>query len=129
MGQRAVRFLSAGGTQTIKLNVGPGPANSLYWLVGTISGTEPGFFLSPFQVPINIDSYFFLSLVPNPNSPLLANMGVFDTQGKAFAQLVIPPGSDINLVGTVVEHAFVVYTLSPLVITHVSNPVGVTLDG
>ena len=121
--------LSTGGTKTINLNVGPPNKQALYWLVGTLTGTDPDLFLNPFQVPINIDDYFIRSLVPNPGSPLLANMGVLDMQGKATAQLGLPPGSDVSLIGSVVNHALVIYSLGPLVISHVSNPVGVTLDG
>ena len=119
--------LSQGGTATLQLSPGAVEANQNYWVVGSISGTDPGFAFGSLQFPINPDGYFFLSLVPSAASPLSNNVGTLNANGDGMAFLTLAPLSDPTLVGLRVDHAFTAYSLGPLTVRHISNPVRVTL--
>ena len=120
--------LSAGGIQQIRLAAGAPFAQSLYWIVGTLSGTDPGFFFANGRLPINIDCYFLLTLVPGPQNPLLSSTGLLSNSGSATASLVIAPGTDPSLIGLRIDHAAVAFSLNPLSLDHISNPVDLVLE-
>ena len=82
-----------GGQTQIQLDVGPAGAGASYLVLGTLSGTAPGFLWRPgFPVPINVD-FVTQAFAADPNGVFLANgLGLFDGQGRATATLTVPPG-------------------------------------
>lgn len=114
--------LAAGGTQLLNLNAGPGFANELYFLVGSITGTDPGVPLLGARLPLNLDVYFDLSLQGGPSSPLSGNIGRLNSAGSARARFDLAPASDPSLAGLRLHHAYVLVRFGPLAIVHTSNP-------
>lgn len=103
--------------QTLTLAAGALHAGSFYFLLGSVTGTQPGQDLGPVTLPLNFDPYFALTL-SMPNSSVLFNqIGILNASGGAKASLVIPPGLPPVLAGFVFHHA---YTL--LGVPFVSNP-------
>ena len=84
---------AAGGTITLRLTAGPEEASRQYAILGSTSGTEPGFQLPGGPVlPINWDRFTDF-VIDNLNTPMFLDfMGNLDAQGMATAQLVVPPG-------------------------------------
>ena len=100
--------LAAGGFQSFSLDAGSGHAGKQYWLVGSASGTSPGYAGPPF-VPLNIDWYSMVSIL-NPNQPPFFNsLGTLDGAGTASAAVGVPAGFDPSLAGLHLDHAFVVF--------------------
>ena len=115
-------FLSAslGGTITFSIDAGQGSASDLYAIVGTASGTSPGFNTQGFTIPLNPDPWFFLT-VTQPNTPPLSNtIGVLDAGGKGAGQLTLPAGAAGALVGLVFDHLYATLTPGATILT-VSN--------
>ena len=95
---------SIGGTQTMIQALGDSHAGSLYIVLGTTSGTSPGFPFGSSVIPLNTDAYFNLTL-SNPNSALLPNsFGNLDAIGWAFVDFNLPAGSSASLVGVGLDH-------------------------
>lgn len=121
--------IAAGGVQTFSLDAGSTHADKLYYLLGSISGTSPGFPVGGLQLPLNFDSYFLLTLT-RPNVPPLTNSrGLLSSVdsgqgGTAQATFELPPGAATGFEGLTLDHAFLVLD-SPGVI-FASN--AVTLD-
>ena len=78
-------------------------ANRWYALLGTLSGTTPGFTLGSLQVPLNWDP-LTSALLGVANTPAFAGfVGKLDAKGKAVAKLTAPPlpgmlGLDLHFV-------------------------------
>jgi hypothetical protein len=95
---------AAGGTQKLYLNAGPANAGQTYVMAGTLSGTVPGTPIGTFVVPLNIDDYTLFTL-QNPNVfPFVNTAGTLDANGRALAQIVIPPVP--WAAGIVAHHAY-----------------------
>lgn len=96
-----------GGTQDFTLNAGASFAGSIYFLLGTISGTAPGVVVDSLLLPLNPDSYFLFTL-DHPNVPPLTNsFGFLDGQGSAAASIGVPPGGiPPGLIGQTMHHAY-----------------------
>src|SRR5262245_12289967 len=121
--------LLVGGTQTLDLNAGPAFAGALYIVLGSVSGTSPGFPAGAFTLPLNLDGYFLFTLL-NPNTGLLSNsLGFLGPAGTAQASFNIPPGTDPSLAGLVVDHAYGIVDPFTGGVLGVSNAVAVTLAG
>jgi leucyl aminopeptidase len=84
---------SAGGTIVMKITAGPTHRFRSYAVCGSVSGTEPGLPLPGGPVlPLNRD-WFFDLVLDNLNTSIFTNfLGDLDADGKATAQLVVPPG-------------------------------------
>lgn len=109
--------LSSPAPQTLTLAAGAAHAGAFYFLLGSVTGTQPGQDLGPVTLPLNFDPYFAFTLT-QPNSGILFNqIGILDGSGGANALLVVPPGLPGALAGFVFHHA---YTL--LGVPFVSNP-------
>jgi hypothetical protein len=101
--------LAAGGTVTFTLRATDGvPPLCLYALVGSSSGTSPGFTigLNAVHVPLNPDPYFDATLLLLNQPPFVGTFGTFGPSGIATAQFVIPAGLSPTLAGTTLHHAF-----------------------
>jgi hypothetical protein len=83
--------LPTGGAQPIQLDAGSSHANQPYYLLGTLSGTSPGFSFGGVSVPLNLDAYSTLVLSSPNQPPLLGGFGTLDANGQATATFVIPP--------------------------------------
>ncbi len=100
--------ISTGGTQVLDVSAGVGRAGLPYLLLGSASGTAPGFSLGTTAVPLNPDGYL-AHTAQFPNLPPLVNSaGILDRVGQAQASLVLPAGLPPVLVGLELEHACVV---------------------
>lgn len=97
----------SGGRQTFLLDAGASAAGQTYVLAGSASGTSPGLPLAGLVVPLNPDLYLDLSLL-QPLPFLTGSVGTLDASGRAQAVLQLPAINDPALIGTVLNHAFVV---------------------
>ena len=101
--------VSAGGSQILWLDAGPAAAGASYLVVGSTSGTAPGFGADgcageTVPVPANFDAYFGFTL-NNPNTAVLGNtFGTFDGQGRAIARINVAAGS--VGAGIIANHAY-----------------------
>ena len=104
---------AAGGTQSFDLRTWDCTlGEEAYLLVGSASGTAPGFVLDNVPVPLNMPDPWFSFAIASANAgPWSANFGVLDAGGRATASLSLPPGLPPNLVGTHLDHAYVVFDL------------------
>lgn len=118
--------LAAGGTQTIHVSAGCVYAGATYAVLGSISGTAPGFTLQGKHVPLNFDSYTQFTLQSPNTAVLAASIGTLDATGSGQALFSLPAGAPAALAGLVLHHAALVVTAGG-VVAAVSNPVAVTL--
>lgn len=120
--------LAAGGSQGLRLDAGYLHADELYLLLGSTSGTSPGFPIGAgLTLPLNPDFYFFLTL-NNPNQPpVLNSFANLTAAGSSTATFTLPPGTDPNLAGATVFHAFGAIDPVTLQATFASNAVAVGL--
>lgn len=99
-------------------------ADRLYLILGSVSGTDPGFSLpgNHATLPLNWDSFTDLVLA-NMNTPIFPGfLGALDTTGTAYAEINIGPLSPFY-VGTILYFA---YTCNnPFDVA--SNPIGVKI--
>jgi subtilisin family serine protease len=100
--------VSTGGTWVCNIDAGPSCAGDPYLLLGSTSGTSPGFDLAQTHFPLNPDTYLH-SCLSHPNAwPIAGNMGILDEQGRARATVTLPPGLS-PAANMTVSHAFVVF--------------------
>lgn len=120
-----------GGTVNFSIDVTPAHGLALYVILGTTSGTNPGFPspLGPQQIPLNFDSWTQLSL-DLANSPVYANsMWFVDAQGLGMAPASFNiPGGIPGLQGLHLDHAAVLLDFFTLASTFVTEPSGFTID-
>lgn len=116
---------SEGGVQTFALDAGASNGNSIYVLLGSLSGTSPGLPLDGVVLPLVADAYTLFTL--NGPAPLLSgSVGLLDANGEGTAAFQLPPNAALpGLVGKVVHHAYVVFAGTQFVLA--SNPVGLLL--
>ncbi len=82
----------AGGTQHLTLTAGPEFALDFYLVLGSLSGTTPGFAVGALTLPLNVpDPYFNLTLQQPNSASLVDTFGVLSSQGTATASLNVPP--------------------------------------
>ncbi len=119
---------AAGGVHTLALDAGAANGGNIYLVLGSVSGTAPGFTLDTFLVPLNIDFYTIISLNTPNVPPLGSTLGTLDPSGQAQATVTVPPNT-LNLVGVTLNHAYVVLKLEPtlLSVTYVSSAVALAL--
>lgn len=102
--------LALGGTHELLLDAGLAQAAAVYLVLGSVSGTEPGFPIDGFTLPLNVDAYTFVTLLQPSSALLPGSLGLLDGAGQGAAALVAPPGLSPALAGTTVHHAFVAFT-------------------
>ena len=111
--------LSAGGSVNFSLQAGAHHAGELYLLVGSVTGTTPGFMVDGILVPLNVDAYTVLTLKRANQGPFKNTFGVLDGAGSAPGPVAIgplPAGLDPSLAGLHLDHAYVTLTLAPKVV-------------
>jgi len=119
--------LGLGGSQSFALKPGPTYAGQLYLILGTMSGTSPGFSYQGFSVPLNVDPYFMLSVKSPGNPPLLNSLGTLDGNGEATALFQLAPGTPTSALGLTLHHAYGVIDPLTFALSYVSNTVPVGL--
>ena len=106
----------------ISLDGGPALGGKQYAVLGSASGTSPGFIRDGVLIPLVIDSAFnqILNLA---NTPPLANFqGILDATGRATATFDPPAGALSAIVGGTLSFAWVSHTSG--VVETASHPVG-----
>jgi hypothetical protein len=117
---------SAGGSIALDFVGGTDHADSLYVVLGSASGREPGFAVHGQQIPLNVDAYL-LHLLAFPGSPPISgSLGTLDARGRAQARFAVPP--NVLPVGLRLDHAFVVVDPATQRVTFASNPVPLRVD-
>ncbi len=111
-----------GGTVQFALAGGTAHAGDLYLLLGSLSGTVPGFDVGAIHVPLVQDVYFNFSLTHANLPPLIDTFGFLDGAGEASAQFALPPGF-ASLVGLQANHAWVAVQPAVLSVDFASNAV------
>ena len=102
-----IRYWKGGG-QRLFLRAGKQYAGRSYRLVGTLSGTTPGFQKGAVQVPLNLDRYLVSTLQVTEGSVFQGFGGELDENGEAVATLTLPPlGPQIK--GLTAHHVFIVW--------------------
>ncbi len=128
----SVVSVTAGGVQNLGLTVPPAAVFSPWHLVGSLSGTSPG---SPYYavggIFLNEDRYTRAMIggaSPLVHGGLLSPHGIvpmFDAQGQASLQVVVPPMLYAALIGRTAHHAF--FRLDPALLPDCgSNTVALT---
>ena len=125
----SVVSVSAGGAQTWELDAGPEHAGMSYLVLGSVTGTSPGFPLDSVELPLVVDSYTLYMLFAANQPPYNQSVGLLDTQGRATASFNVPAGLQTTLVGQQFYHAYVVLELTPTLLEAVftSNPTAIGL--
>ena len=121
--------IASGGVQTMTIAPGNANAGLPYLVLGTLSGSTPGFPLDGFTLPLNVDVYTVATL-QNPNAPPLAgSLGLLDASGGATATFTLPPALSPALAGLQVAHALVVIEVLPTLVrvVFVGGPATLTL--
>ena len=99
--------VATGGRIEHHIDVGSRFARKNYWMLGSVTGTTPGF-IGPWRrthLPLNPDPYFFIT-ISTPNSIVLpGSFGVLDANGRGTATLVGFPNMPASLIGFTVWHA------------------------
>jgi len=118
--------LELGGVHQLQLDAGLGMAHRPYWLLGSISGTQPGQGTEPFKIPLNADSYFAFTTTSPNTPPLIGSQGTLDALGRANASLVLPGGLPSVLAGHAIHHAYAVFDAPGGPIVYVSEAAALT---
>ena len=110
----------AGGTVVFELDAGVEHAGQAYWLLGSSSGTAPGYLVGGTRIPLVPDPYLSatIDLVPDL---VTGGLGTLDHEGRARAKIRFPNlGPD--WVGRELWHAFAVFGPAAPGVHHVSAP-------
>jgi hypothetical protein len=116
--------LAEPGGSLLRLEPPSGSEGSLYFVLGSTSGTEPGLPVDGQLLPLTVDAYFLQTLTQPNTPPLTDGLGTFvGAWGTALVSFVLPAGLDPALAGSEVHHAYVV--IDPLLgqVVHASNAV------
>ena len=111
----------AGGRVDFDLVAGASFAGDALLLLGSHSGTSPGFNVQGRNVPLNLDGYlrYLLSVPVGPYHS--GNYGRLDALGRTTSSFVIPPGVAAGFAGAKLDHAYVMFKGLTLKMTDVSN--------
>ena len=97
----------------------------MYLVLGSASGTAPGFPLGTVTLPLVFDGYTSFTIANSNTALLNQTFGVLDPTGAAQASFALPAGTSPALAGAVLNHAFL--DLDGFAVDFVSNAVAVTL--
>ncbi|MCR9245084.1 MAG: hypothetical protein NXI31_08625 [bacterium] len=117
--------LAAGGVHSLTFDAGAA-GGSMYWILGSFSGWNPGFDIAGVRTWLLPDFYTNYT-ISSPNAGILgATLGGIMPGVTANATVTVPAGSPAALAGIRVHHCAVVFdaALSPL---YASNPVSFRL--
>lgn len=100
-------FLDTGGTQNLFVRAPASLAGDFYWVLGTVTGTSPGFPLGLIHVPLNPDAYLIITLTKPNLGPLVNTLGSLDADANATAAFAFGPSLDPLFVGLELNHAYI----------------------
>ncbi len=119
--------LSAGGAQSLRLDVGPDHAGRPYFVLGSASGIDPGVSALGQFLPLNPDAWLFYTASHPNQGPLSNTFGTLDANGRAQAAIAVMPLAAPALIGLTLDHAFLV--LDGAAAAAASHAVPLTLVG
>ena len=103
--------ITTGGTQKLTVNAGKRHANRLYWIFGSMTGTNPGVNLLGVHIPLNPDPYTDVAIA-TVNTTVFTNFrGTLDSNGLATGSFNVPATLPLPA-GFTFHHAYVVYDAS-----------------
>jgi len=100
--------LSSGGSQVMNIEAGTQYGGDVYLVLGSASGSSPGYPLGSLTLPLNLDAYTLFTANSANAGPFSGTFGLLDGAGSGTAAVVLPPNSAPSLVGLTVHHAYVV---------------------
>jgi subtilase family protein len=118
---------ATGATIQFTIEGTPARASHNYWLLGSVSGNDPGTPLPGGQVlPLNKD-WFYDLVIAQTNGPIFTNnLGVLDANGMATVTVQVAPGLvPVSLIGQFVS--FAAATAPTGVADYVTNPVNIEI--
>lgn len=99
---------TAGGAVDFLIGAGPEHAVQPFLVMGSASGTEPGFAIDGVPVPLVFDPYTRDTIVLAGSGPFAETLGALDGEGEGRARLDLP-GLDPALIGLTAHHAAVTF--------------------
>lgn len=106
---------AAGGSQHLRLTLGPSHAGAPYFVIGTLSGTDPGVNLAGLHVAVNPDFYTrFTAGGMLPAQVFTGFRGWLTADGAAESSLNLSPGVANAARGLTANHVFVVLNAGTL---------------
>ncbi len=101
--------LAKQGKQVLQLDAGAKHAGRTYFVLGSMSGIQPGLKLGSVILPLQVDAYFWLT-ASVPNSGFLqGSLGVLDKKGQSRSTFTAVAGMPKSLIGARADHAYVVF--------------------
>ena len=121
--------IAAGGSVQFALDAGAEHAGSLYWILGSVTGTSPGIPLDGELLPLVPDGYFGLTLSVPGAGIFDGALAFLDGDGEAAAAIQLVPGAlTPGLAGTVLHHAYLVADVAGSgAVVFASNPIPTAL--
>lgn len=105
--------IADGGSQSLRFEGGIEHANQGYLILGSATGSSPGFEVNGTPVPLVFDAYTQFSLTAPGFLPFTNSFGVLDDLGGTVAPSIdLPPGLDPALAGTLLFHSLAVLDLN-----------------
>ncbi len=89
----------------------PSLADTLYLVLGSASGTAPGFNLDGIPVALNVDAYSLLGFAASNQPPFQATLGILPASAAATARITLVRDSPAGLVGLVLWHSALAFDL------------------
>lgn len=115
---------ATGGFQMLPLAAGAARANYLYLMVGSLTGTAPGFQYGGVDIPLVNDFWTGISQVSANSSVYMNTLGLLDGAGRTNMAFALP-SSTPYLQGALFHHAVLVLDPTSADLTWVSEPVSV----
>jgi hypothetical protein len=120
--------VSQGGLVRMRTNAGVANAGNLYWVVGSVSGTEPGLPVGALTLPLVWDTYTQQTVFAPNTNPLVNSFGTLNGQGRAVTGFKGTVNQLAGFAEIVLHHAVVVIDPSdPALVTWISCPVRLEL--
>ena len=116
----------AGGAVQFELIAGSPRAGEIYLMLGSASGTDPGFSFSGVNVPLNPDGYTASLLASLGTGIFVTWVGTLNSAGRASADFALPPLP--FLAGLTLDHAMLTIDPATNALSLASNPVPLRFD-
>ncbi len=127
LGAPGILSVALGGEHVWNVRPGPPAAGSIYFVVGSASGTQPGFVFDDVLVPLNGDFYLATTIALANQAPFVATLGTLDAAGRATAAVTLPPAPSPSLVGLELFHSAGLFDATSLALTSATVPARLAL--
>ncbi len=119
----------AGGSVAFDVIAGSSQAGQQYYVLGSATGSSPGFTKNGIHVPLNFDPYTSLTLDFANTALLTDTFGTLDASGRASASFNVTPGLiPAVAVGLTLHHAAIATDPGTSKATWASNAVAFTIE-